>query len=539
MNSCVKNFSIYLETAGNAVPKTDTVRRFIDYLAVFGYNRFYLGCADTFRIEGEPYFGYMRGAYTAEELCDIDGYCKSKNITFVVNTQTLAHQKCIPAYERFKKIIDIQDTLLADNDETYEFIEEMIATLSKCLSSKTIHLGMDEAFCLGGGKYYKTHKKVDRKEIFLKHLIRVCKIAEKYGLTCEIWGDMFFYSLSDGEADDKTVLENLRRNIPENLKIVCWSYLNSDKEYIKQLLIKNKRISSNLALARTLFNWTGFVPDNENSVRNFGNVVSACDGTGVNDIMLTMWSDSGGDGSIFSVLPAMYACSQIYQGKASSIETIDKEPFYKATGISFDDFMLLDKLNKPYDGKSYESVNNKTFIYLYNDPFIGLFDSMLSDGLARAFSGVSERLKAVDGGQFQYVFDTVIALADALCIKCDLGKRIRENYLKANRSELKRIADKEIPKLSELLYILFDKLSAQWERELKPFGLEVQTARIGTLLLRLKHVAKKLGDYSAGRISAIEELEEKQEKFGYRSNATEDDYFLMCWVNIFTSGHCV
>ena len=255
--------------------------------------------------------------------------------------------------------------------------------------------------------------------------------------------------------------------------------------------------------------------------------------------MLTLWSDSGGDGSVFSILPSMYACAQIYQGKASSISDIDKERFYKITGVSFNDFMLLDKLNKPYDNKKYESVNNKTFLYLYNDPFIGLFDSMLTEGLPIAFKNVSKKLRSIHGGKFQYVYDTLIALADVLCIKCDLGKRIRENYNFGNKKELENIANCQIPKLSELLNILFDKMVVQWSTELRPFGLEVQTARIGTILLRLKYVAQKLNEYVSGKISLIEELEEKQEKFGYKLNATEDDYFLMCWVNIFTSGHCV
>ena len=35
---------------------------------------------DTYQIDGEPYFGYMRGRYTKEELKDVVSYCNSIQI---------------------------------------------------------------------------------------------------------------------------------------------------------------------------------------------------------------------------------------------------------------------------------------------------------------------------------------------------------------------------------------------------------------------------------------------------------------------------
>ena len=86
---------------------------------------------------------------------------------------------------------------------------------------------------------------------------------------------------------------------------------------------------------------------------------------------------------------------------------------------------------------------------------------------------------------------------------------------------------------------LIETFSVQWDKEMRPFGFEIQTARFGTLLLRLKYVKKKIKDYLKGKIGSIGELEEKQQPFGYNLSATEDNYFLMCWINIFTTGLCL
>ena len=41
-----------------------------------GYNTLELYTEDTLAIEGEPYFGYLRGSYTAAEIKDWDAYAK-------------------------------------------------------------------------------------------------------------------------------------------------------------------------------------------------------------------------------------------------------------------------------------------------------------------------------------------------------------------------------------------------------------------------------------------------------------------------------
>ena len=194
-----------------------------------------------------------------------------------------------------------------------------------------------------------------------------------------------------------------------------------------------------MGFAKTLYNWTGFVPDNANSLNDAKLSLQCCEENGVEDFLVTVWSDSGRDGSIFSVLPSLYAYSEIYYHRATSIADVDKAKFKKTVGIGFDEFMLVDKLNKPYDDREYKSVNNKTFLYLYNDPFIGLLDSFVSDGIHERFKVITARLKKIKGREYQYIFDTLIALSDVLEIKSELGKRIRVSYENKDKKELKKI----------------------------------------------------------------------------------------------------
>ena len=55
----------------NAVLNVASAKQMIEVLALMGYSTFELYMEDTYQIERQPYFGYFRGAYSAEELQEI------------------------------------------------------------------------------------------------------------------------------------------------------------------------------------------------------------------------------------------------------------------------------------------------------------------------------------------------------------------------------------------------------------------------------------------------------------------------------------
>ena len=85
-----REFALYVEAAGGVVAKVATLKKFIDYMSLMGYNKFYLGCADTFEIKEEPYFGYKRGRYTVEEIKEILTE-KSVDFATTVYSSTKSH----------------------------------------------------------------------------------------------------------------------------------------------------------------------------------------------------------------------------------------------------------------------------------------------------------------------------------------------------------------------------------------------------------------------------------------------------------------
>ena len=144
-----KYFGVMLDVSRNAVITVDTMKWYLPLLKKMGYNCVFLYSEDTYAVEGEPYFGYMRGRYTEEEMREMDEFASSIGIEIIPCVQALAHVNCTLRWLHVN--VDTDDIMLVDDDRTYELIDHMFASLSKNFKTRKIHVGMDEAYMLGRG----------------------------------------------------------------------------------------------------------------------------------------------------------------------------------------------------------------------------------------------------------------------------------------------------------------------------------------------------------------------------------------------------
>ena len=66
-----KKNGFYLDVSRNAVMRPKTVKEMMKKVALMGMNTFWLYMEDMYEIDGEPYFGHMRGRYTKAELKEL------------------------------------------------------------------------------------------------------------------------------------------------------------------------------------------------------------------------------------------------------------------------------------------------------------------------------------------------------------------------------------------------------------------------------------------------------------------------------------
>lgn len=488
-----KRKGIMIDCSRNAVRTPETVMRFADMMKKLGYNTLMLYTEDTYEIESEPYFGYLRGRYTKEEIKKIDDYCDSLGIELIPCIQTLAHLNAIMQWNRFHRVRDTGDILTVGSDETYALIDKMLKTVSENFKSRTVHIGMDEAFMLGRGSYLDANGYRDRADLMREHLKKVAEIADKYSLTPIMWGDMFNSEIESGKKGEDY--------LPSNVTPVYWDYYSLDKSHYDKKMSEYKAFAPDFWFAGGFWSWVGFAPNNYYAIEATKQAIkSACE-FGTENVFFTVWGDNGAETPLFSILPAMYYTARLMDGETDD-EKI-KSGFYSLTGIKFDDFMLLDLPDTKRKGASI--VNPEKYM-LYNDPFFGKFDTTAVPGRNEVYRSMAKRLAAFsDHPEYGYMFSSMSALCSVLELKYDLGVRTREAYNKGDKEELSKLVgvyDDVISRLRDF----YEKFRILWHTENKPFGFEVQTARIGGLVLRLTDCRNDLERYSSNSSDSLSVL---------------------------------
>ena len=126
------------DNSRNSVMTVDATKRLIRHLALMGYDSLMLYTEDTFEVPGYPYFGYMRGAYTEQELRDIDDYAYQFGMEVIPCIQTLAHLETTLRWPGFNGMRDTTGILLVGEERTYEFITAILRQCRKCFRSHRI-----------------------------------------------------------------------------------------------------------------------------------------------------------------------------------------------------------------------------------------------------------------------------------------------------------------------------------------------------------------------------------------------------------------
>ena len=501
-----EKIGLMLDCSRNAVPTVETLKLLIDLLAKMGYNRLELYTEDTYEIKNRPYFGYLRGRYSGEELKQIDAYAASKGVELTPCIQVLAHLNGIFRYGPFENVHDCNDIILVDEEETYKLIEDMFASIAENFTCREINIGCDESHMLGLGKFLDRFGYQNKFEIFSRHLDRVLEIANKDGFKCSIWDCMYFRFVTGGAYDNsKPIPQEMLDRIPKNLSLIYYNYSPNTRD----LFEAHKQFENQVEFAGAAWRWLGFAPDNSYSIKSAKAAIADAREFGVKKIMLTAWGDDGCEASVFSLLPTLYYFGQAANGKSVAPSDLEKG-FRKLTGLGFQEFMCVD-INRfewmekieGFHGKS----SNAEKVFLYNDCFCGIFDGFLTGGECAHYAQAVERLKAAEKGKFAYVFKTLRALCEILTLKADLGARTRKAYKECDKGALLKLTD-DYTEIVKRVKIFYNLLRKQWFRENKPFGFEVQDIRFGGLMQRIKACRQQLIDYCAGKVQSISELEE-------------------------------
>lgn len=497
-----ETFGTMIDLSRNSVFKVDYMKEVIRKKSLLGVNKIMLYMEDVYYVEGEPYFGYMRGRYMHDELREIVSYAKKFDIEIIPSIQTLGHFGQFLRWGHNSKLKDLPTVILARSEDTFNFIEKLIKTLKEVFDTCEIHIGMDETFGLGFGSFYKKNGYVPQYEIFIEHLNKVNEMCLSHGFKdVMIWSDMFFRISSKNEEyyDLSVVIDDkYKKSVPSNVKLVYWDYYNSNPNLVDSMIKKHQEFNNPTVMASGTWTWTKLTYDKVQTDKTAKVHIDKSIKNGIKEIYFTQWNDDGSPCNYDTSFLGVYEMA-IYS--LTDSKTPNSDVFSYIHGSSYEDGLLVSKLNEspiqPLPLLWDDSLNG---VYLNNE--IAKNDQII-DSTIEFFNTY---IKELEDRKPTFDITHNLIISKLLKSKLIIRKELVEKYNK-KQSLLSIIPELEVA-IAETENLL-DSYRVMWLERNKAFGLDVIQSRLSSMQYRFKETIQRIKDYENKTIDKIDELEEK------------------------------
>ncbi len=515
---------VMIDASRNGVMTVGAIKRLLNYLAVMGYNMVMMYTEDTYYIKSRKYFGYMRGRYTFDELRECDRYAETLGIEMIPCIQTYGH---LEQYLKWSEAADIMDTpsvLMAEKEETYEFVEDMITSATAPFKSKRIHIGMDETQDMGRGKYMNINGYKDFFELFTGHLNRVVEITNKHDLVPMMWSDMFF-RISNVEHDyyseDTVIPQDVKDKIPEGVQLVYWHY-GEQPGCDGYMLDKHIDTGRDVIFAGGLWTWSLHLPEINFAIEATNAALIECKKRNMKEMMTTIWANDNTEMDPFAALLGLhYTAEHCYADMVD--HDVLKERFEFLTGANYDAFMDMGEYNNIFDdGREYPNFHERFMgkKLFWQDVLEGLCDEFLfRQPMSGHYKKYAEKMAGyiAEGGIWTDMYEFCEGVFEVLETKCYIAERLKPAYDHGDREFLAAAAAEHFPKLLGRVKKFHALHKKQWFSDRKVFGWQVLDGRYCALAGRIETAIERINAYLAGEIPVIEELAE--ERLPFENNA--------------------
>ena len=260
------------------IVSVDYLKRLIPQMAECKLNAFSLYTEHTFKTKCHPDIA-PSDAFTAEEIKELEDFCRPYHIQIIGNQQCFGHFEEILCNPFYSNLADTKCNLNPAKAETYKFLEDHLREVAKAYKSPYFNINCDETESLGQG-YAKAYvDSVGQTTAYYQHVNRVNKMLRPYRKRVMMWGD-----IADKHPE---ILEHLDSDI----YLIAWTYVGIDSfEDFLQPYVKSGRyyfVAPGVSLSERVW------PKHYEFQKNITNLCRDGYKNGAIGVINTCWDDFG------------------------------------------------------------------------------------------------------------------------------------------------------------------------------------------------------------------------------------------------------
>lgn len=304
----LSNRGLMLDISRGRVYTLDYLKQLVSKLAVLRINvlQLYIEHTYAFTFLQEVHRGC--DPITAEEIQELDQWCKQHYIELQANLQSFGHCNRLLTTKGLRHLreSDLYWTLSPAVEENYALLDRMYSEFLPNFSSSVLNIDSDETYDLGSGKSADLVKKEGKGEVYLKHLLRVRELAAKQGKTLMVFGDVILRH------------PELLEQIPKDIVFLDWIYDPHDAYQTPRKFAASKRT---FWVCPGTGSWNTLFPRQDGAVKNNQNLTIEGIEQGAEGMLLCDWGDHGSyTPPSFSLVAFAVAAQVSWNGKKLSLE---------------------------------------------------------------------------------------------------------------------------------------------------------------------------------------------------------------------------
>jgi len=284
----------YHDITRGRVPKLDTLKKLVDDMAYYKLNSLQLYVEHVFEFKEYADSIERTGYMTAEEIRELDEYCKMNFIELIPSLSTFGHLYELLQKDRYKHLREVEDfkeiefiwenrqvhhTIDPTCEESFELIKSLIDQYMVNFSSDKFNICCDETFDLKIGK----HKDEDTGKLYIDFVSKIVKYLQDKGKTVMMWADIL---LNHPEQIE---------NLPDGVKLLNWYYWEKpDENTFKTIRDSGKE----QIVCPGTGSWARLCEDYEMDIINIPKMAEYGYKYGAEGVLNTNWGDLGNSCSI-------------------------------------------------------------------------------------------------------------------------------------------------------------------------------------------------------------------------------------------------
>ncbi|MBS1713244.1 MAG: family 20 glycosylhydrolase [Armatimonadetes bacterium] len=260
------------------IPNLAFLKKQVKELSHYKLNAFTLYTEHVFRLEKHPRIAPKDGL-TADDIKDLDRYCKKHHVQLIGNFQSFGHFANILSVKGYEKLGETPNVISPAKEESYAFLKDVYDEIAPAYTSKLFNINCDETYGLGEGASKEMVKKDGLGNVYAKHINRVNDLLKKHGKTCMMWGDIALQ------------YPDIRKNLPKDLIVLTWGY-HPGASFVDQIK-PFTQMGYKFLVCPGVSCWGQIYPDLDAATVNISNFVRDGAANGAMGMLNTTWDDTG------------------------------------------------------------------------------------------------------------------------------------------------------------------------------------------------------------------------------------------------------